>query len=94
MDAKKFLQNNLFTAIKPLAEAILHIRMECCNFVKMSFIDVTKIEKLELNDFFDAQMKAFTMTSELLYKFKENFTPILCIIQIFTIITGKHLTSI
>lgn len=80
LDAKKFLQNNLFTAIKPLAEAILHIRMEYCNFVNMNFVDVTQIENLELNEFFDAQMKTYTMTREFLFKFKENFTPILCML--------------
>lgn len=78
VDAHKFLENNLFTATVPLAEAILRVRHQYCTFADMHFLDVSKTEMWKLDEFIYAQMSAFALARDALLKYRQNFTPILC----------------
>lgn len=75
---KAFLEENLFIAIPPLAQAILCLKHEYERFVKMSFVDVKQRENVQLFYFIEAQMLTYEIVRDELIKFRKEMIMVLC----------------
>ncbi|CAD7077293.1 unnamed protein product [Hermetia illucens] len=71
-DAKRFLEDNLFYAIPPLAKCLLTLRREFCRLREIKFVEITNIEEWHLFYFNESQMQFFEATRAELRKFRTH----------------------
>lgn len=75
---RKFLQENLFAAIVPLAKALLVLRGEYYRFMVMSFVDVSQRENQHMFYFIEAQMLTYERARDALIEYRQMMTSVLC----------------